>query len=284
MLNHLPHASGVYQILCLSNGKIYIGSAIDLHSRCAHHRASLRKRKHQNKHLQAAWDKYGEVNFEFRTLELADPNELLELEQKWIDRTKCSTKEIGFNIYDIAGSPGDVNAQVWEGFIDPDGNDITIRNLFDFCRQKGLDFPSMHRLANGQSKLKSYKGWSHKNSVRKRDFIKVHEGFIDPDGNPVAPITNLAEYCRKNDLDDTHMIAVAHGRIVSHKGWTHVNGRKSLGIKTYQGFVTPSGKRVTITNLQAFCQDNRLDVVHMRELISGKRKSHKGWTWRLNDE
>ena len=284
MLKHMPHTSGVYQIKCISNGKIYIGSAMDIHDRCEHHRSSLRRGDHRNAHLQAAWNKYGERSFEFETLELAEPSELLFKEQNQIDQTQSANKEFGFNIYDIAGSPGDVNAQTWGGFMDPDGNEITIKNLYDFCRQKNLDFPSMHRLAKGESKLKSYKGWSHKNSVRQRDYIKTYEGFIDPNGNSIGAITNLAAFCRENNLDNTHMVAVANGRLYSHQGWTYQNDWENLSFKTYAGFITPDDNRMVIANLQSFCRENNLDVVHMRELISGKRKSHKGWTWNLKNE
>lgn len=284
MLKHIPHTSGVYQIKCVANGKIHIGSAVDMHDRCEHHRSSLRRRDHRNAHLQAAWNKYGEKNFEFESLELADLSELLIKEQNWIDQTQSANTEFGFNIYVIAGSPGDVNAQVWEGFMDPDGNEITIKNLYDFCRKNHLDFPSMHRLAKGESKLKSYKGWSHKNSVRQRDYVKTYDGFIDPNGNSVGPVTNLAAFCRENGLEKSHMVAVAHGRLYSHGGWTYQNDRENLGIKTYTGFIDPNGNSVIITNLQAFCRENDLEVVHMRELISEKRKSHKGWTWNLKNE
>lgn len=271
MLKHIPHTSGIYQIKCITNGKFYIGSAIDMRDRCEHHRSSLRRGEHRNAHLQAAWNKYGEKNFEFESLELADVNELLIKEQNWIDQTQSANTKHGFNIYVIAGSPGDANAQVWEGFIDPDGNEITIKNLYDFCRKNHLDFPSMHRLAKGESKLKSYKGWSHKNSVRQRDYVKTYDGFIDPNGNSVGPITNLAAFCRENGLEKSHMVAVAHGRLYSHGGWTYQNERENLGIKTYTGFIDPNGNGVTITNLQAFCRENDLEVVHMRQVISGLR-------------
>ncbi len=284
MLKHLPHTSGVYQIKCTSNRKFYIGSAVDVLDRCEHHRSSLRRGDHRNSHLQAAWNKYGEDNFEFTVLESVDPNDLLNAEQNWIDQTQSANKEFGFNIYSIAGSPGDANAQVWEGFIDPDGNEVTIRNLYDFCRQNNLDFPSMHRLSKGESKLKSYKGWSHKNSVRQRDYVKTYNGFIDPDGNHINPITNLAAFCRENNLDNTHMVAVANGRLYSHRGWTYQNDRENLGTKTYTGFINPDGNRVIITNLEAFCRENKLQVVHMRQLISGIRKSHKGWIWNLEND
>jgi group I intron endonuclease len=274
-----PRTSGIYQIRCMPTGKIYIGSAVDLRERWEHHRQSLRRGDHRNLHLQNAWDKYGEASFEFSVLELVDVPALLSAEQKWIDGTGCVDRDIGFNIYDIAGSPGDVHAQVWEGFIDPNGNEVTITNLYDFCRQNGLDWASMHRLAKGNSKLKSYKGWTHKNSVRKREYIKTYNGFINPNGHPVGPITNLAAFCRERGLDNTHMVAVAHGRLYSHRGWTYDNDREYRGHRTYQGFIQPDGQRIIISNLSAFCREHDLEVVHMRQLITGERKSHKGWTW-----
>lgn len=279
MSNKMPHVPGVYQIKCIINGKIYIGSGVDIYDRCEQHRRSLRRGDHVNAHLQAAWNKYGGENFEFTVLELTERSDLLRAEQDWIDQTQSFKREIGFNIFETAGSPGDAFVQTWEGFINPEGNEVTINNLFDFCRKNNLDWPSMHRLAKGKSKLKSYKGWSHKNSVRQRDYIKTYDGFIDPDGNLTRPITNLAAFCRENNLDNTHMVAVAHGRLYSHRGWTYQNDRENLGFKTYVGFIDPDGNKVIITNLEAFCRDNNLQVVHMRQLISGIRKSHKGWTW-----
>ncbi|MGH8285138.1 MAG: hypothetical protein ACRETT_05165, partial [Steroidobacteraceae bacterium] len=89
----------------------------------------------------------------------------------------------------------------------------------------------------------------------------------------------LAAFCREHGLERPHMVAVAHGRNCSHQGWTHENGRKRLPPKTYTGFVTPQGQRATITNLSAFCRQNGLSIVHMHNVKSGARRSHKGWTW-----
>jgi group I intron endonuclease len=275
-----PRAPGIYQIRCLPTGKIYVGSAKDLRARWGEHRRRLHRGTHRNAHLQHAWSKYGETSFVFTVLELVEKSALLQAEQAWIDRTRCTDRRIGFNLYAVAGSPGDTLAQVWEGFMDPDGNEVTITNLHEFCRHRDLDFPSMHRLAMGKSKLKSYKGWTHRNSPRKREYIKTYDGFIDPDGMAVETITNLAAFCRAHGLDNTHMVAVAHGRIHSYRGWTHLNSRRDLGLsKTHEGFISPDGQRVSVTNLAAFCRDHGLQVVHMHGLKSGKRRQHKGWTW-----
>jgi hypothetical protein len=216
---------------------------------------------------------------------MVETSDLLEAEQRWFDRTGCAERGIGFNIFDVAGSPGAAFARTWEGFTDPEGHEVTITNLFDFCRQHNLDFPSMHRLAMGKSKLKSYKGWTHRNSPRKRDYVKTYDGFIGPDSLLVGPITNLAAFCRDHGLDNTHMVAVARGRLYSHRGWTYNNDRQHRGLpKPHAGFINPDGQRIVITNLTAFCRENGLQVVRMHDIRSGKRRSHKGWTWREPDE
>src|SRR6185295_18629845 len=107
----------------------------NLYARWVLHRRRLRQKTHHNIHLQQAWNKYGEEKFEFSVLELVEVSTLLQVEQTWIDKTGCADRKIGFNIFPLAGSPGDAFVQVWEGFVDPDGNEVTIKNLFDFCRQ-----------------------------------------------------------------------------------------------------------------------------------------------------
>jgi group I intron endonuclease len=279
----LPRSPGVYQITCLANGKIYIGSAVNLRRRLEEHWHGLRGGYHHNRHLQSAWNKYGKSQFRFSVLELTGVDDVLRAEQIWIDKTGCADRRIGFNIFDVAGSPGQAFARVWEGFVDPNGSEVTITNLHDFCRTHDLDHPSMMRLAQGKSKLKSYKGWTHRNSIRKRAYIKTYEGFVDPEGHAVGSITNLAAFCRERGLDNTHMVAVAHGRLISHCGWTYDSGRQRV-IKVHFGFISPAGERVEIVNLLAFWRENGLSPIHMHNVKSGVRRSHKGWTWREPDD
>ena len=274
--------AGIYQILCIPTGRFYIGSAVDIHARWHNHRLTLRRGRHRNHHLQAAWDLYGEESFVFSILEVVNRQDLLATEQKWIDHTNCTNRAIGFNIYPVAGSPGEARARMWYGFIDPGGNVVTISNLTEFCRLHNLDEPSMIRLSQGKSKLKSHKGWTHSNSVRKRPYIQTYDGFVGPRGCIVGPITNLAAFCRRHGLEKTHMVAVAHGRLISHRGWTYDKGRKPVE-RLQLGFVSPDGEPVVITNLAAFCQEYGLHPVHMHELKRGQRKSHKGWIWRKSD-
>jgi len=65
-------ASGIYKIINVVNNKFYIGSSVDLRKRKSKHFSELRHNKHNNKHLQRAWDKYGEASFVFVVVEELD--------------------------------------------------------------------------------------------------------------------------------------------------------------------------------------------------------------------
>lgn len=53
-------SSEIYCILNASNGHRYIGQSVDLSRRKSYHFTALRKEIHRNKHLQPAWNRYGD--------------------------------------------------------------------------------------------------------------------------------------------------------------------------------------------------------------------------------
>ncbi len=76
---------GIYKIINVVNNKFYVGSAVNLRKRKARHFSELRNGKHNNRHLQAAWAKYGEVAFVFAVVELIeDRAQLLDAENRWL--------------------------------------------------------------------------------------------------------------------------------------------------------------------------------------------------------
>lgn len=94
---------GIYQIANIANGKIYVGSAINMPKRWGEHRVGLRRGNHKNKKLQAAFSKYGEGCFVFSEIELCEKGVLIAREQHWIDTLK-SVAPLGYNLNPIAGS------------------------------------------------------------------------------------------------------------------------------------------------------------------------------------
>lgn len=79
--------SGVYEIKNVLNNNRYIGSSANIQKRWYSHKRMLNLNIHPNKHLQAAWNKYGEKHFVFQILETCEPikDTLLFIEQKYLD-------------------------------------------------------------------------------------------------------------------------------------------------------------------------------------------------------
>lgn len=296
-MHSVSNTSGVYQILCVPTGKVYVGSSLNIAERWWEHRAALRAGNHQNSHLHHAWHKYGEAQFRFSILEFVEPSELIEVEQKWIDSTGCTLEHIGFNVHSLARSSRGVKrrpeskkklsitkSQTWEGFIDPEGRLRTITNLWWFCKETGLSYRAMCRLANGQGRTKSYKGWRHRDNPKRA--LKIYEGYIDPDGNFVEPVFNLKEFCHKHGLNFSHMHQVYLGQRRSHKGWLHNNSKpRPLVGKLFDGFISPEGIPIDpIRNLRAFCRENDLFYSSMQKLYQGIIQQHRGWTYIARDK
>lgn len=87
---------GIYALLNTVNGKRYIGQALYPVGRKSRHFFSLRNNRHENEHLQRAYNKYGEPAFSFHVLEFCRRSDLTAREQFWID---SFGKE---NLYNIA--------------------------------------------------------------------------------------------------------------------------------------------------------------------------------------
>ena len=92
--------SGIYVITNCINGRKYVGSSNKIEYRFYQHRSELRKNKHRNPSLQAAWNKYGAENFTFSPLEVVDDlSHLLTREKFYMEQLK------EFGLYNICLEP-----------------------------------------------------------------------------------------------------------------------------------------------------------------------------------
>ena len=80
--------AGIYQILNIGNGHRYVGGSIEVPRRLSEHRSMLRRDTHFNRHLQFAWNKYGEDSFEVEQILTCHPNMVEFYEQQFIDQWK----------------------------------------------------------------------------------------------------------------------------------------------------------------------------------------------------
>lgn len=91
--------SGIYAIKNKLDNKIYVGSSKSVYYRWKQqHYVELKGNTHGNRHLQNAWNKYGEDNFEFIVLEECDRSILFEREEYWMEHFKSWMREYGYNL------------------------------------------------------------------------------------------------------------------------------------------------------------------------------------------
>jgi group I intron endonuclease len=97
--------SGIYRIRNTVNGKVYVGSAVDVAKRWIVHRHHLSKRTHHCRHLQHAWVKHGEAAFVFEIIEAVPVKKgLIAREQAYIDSLSAADRLHGYNVAIRAGS------------------------------------------------------------------------------------------------------------------------------------------------------------------------------------
>ena len=87
--------SGVFRIKNLANGKVLLGSSLNLEGPLNKHRFMLKINSHPNTELQRDWNEFGPDQFNFEILETIpikdDPNfnlkdELTLLEEIWLEK------------------------------------------------------------------------------------------------------------------------------------------------------------------------------------------------------
>jgi len=105
---------GIYSITCKVSGNRYIGSTKNLYERWMKHRGLLRRNLHHCRHLQFAWNKYGEEEFEFEVLETCLPEDtiLVSREQTWIDKFKknlYNSMPYSQRVVGVVGTPKKLN-------------------------------------------------------------------------------------------------------------------------------------------------------------------------------
>lgn len=89
---------GIYCIENLVNGKKYIGQSVDIKARFRKHNNLLCNNKHNNVHLQSAWNLYKECNFKFYIIEECLAEQLDEREKYYIKELRVLDDNFGYNI------------------------------------------------------------------------------------------------------------------------------------------------------------------------------------------
>lgn len=124
--------SGIYFIKNKNNGKVYVGSSVDITKRWIDHKYKLKLGIHINKHLQASWKKHGAHNFLFiveKDLTGQTEEQILAEEQTYIDRLWDGGRNC-YNASKVADKP------------DSEANKIPVYQLDKHTREIIKEWPS----------------------------------------------------------------------------------------------------------------------------------------------
>ena len=89
---------GIYKITNIQNGKVYIGSSVNVSNREYKHFWMLNKGIHDNEYLQKSYNKYGKDVFIFEIVEYCEPNRLIEKENIFISLHESNNLNKGYNL------------------------------------------------------------------------------------------------------------------------------------------------------------------------------------------
>lgn len=262
---------GIYSITHISSEKQYIGSSIDIYKRWYGHKNALQKNKHVNKKLQNYWNKHGEDSFLFEVIEECEKVKeiILEREQFYID---------------------------------------SLKPVLNICPTAGSHLGFKHTEETKQLMSEAHSGDNNYlfGVVGVDNLFSKTYLIIFPNGEYTI-VTGLKEWCRDRELSDSSLSSIARGKYIHHKGyyseeyyegkysefelnkksqewaewWSEYkdNGRKGeINHRSKKYIVTtPENILIYVHGLTQFCRDNGLDDRSMGRVVSGKRKSHRGY-------
>jgi group I intron endonuclease len=185
----------MYYIYCILNtitDKVYIGQTINIKNRWNSHIFDLNNNKHKNSYLQNAWNKYGEICFEFSLLDTFETKqEAIDSEIKLI--TWYKELNLSYNIQNGGEGPGKFD-------------DETRAKM----SKKQKERFSKNPISEGQRKAQSEKlkgvPWSEARRIAEDQKIKV----VKPKKPKYKPVPN--------DIKEERKIERARKLSIANKG------------------------------------------------------------------
>jgi group I intron endonuclease len=229
--------SGVYAIHNDANSRHYVGSAVNLKCRTRDHFSKLRKNIHENKHLQRAFNKYGENFFWVQVLEIVpEKKNLTKREQFYMDSTlpyynilRTARSGLGFKHSEEERLRIKERIKAKFASMTPDERrQLLLSNGFS---TKGKVMSAESRQKKRLAMTGQKKSESERAAIAKRwkeNGAKVQEASVaaqvkryivtTPAGVEIE-IENLSKFCRENELSQAHMSAASLGLKRGYKGW-----------------------------------------------------------------
>jgi group I intron endonuclease len=211
--------SGIYRISNSVNNKQYIGSSLDIEDRFKRHKRLLKNGIHFNRHLQYAYNKYGEEVFKFEVILYCEPEIRTKLEEKII-------KILEPNVYNIELSPAKrVYARRSEATKEKISQKLKGRVMSKDTREKmSLAKKGTIRTESHQNNLTNSLKGKKRNSVQRAKMKLAQSIRCKPliaiccKTGEAYNYSSFAE-ANKSGFDNTSILRVINGRCKQHKGY-----------------------------------------------------------------
>ena len=213
---------GIYKIENLINSQVYIGQSVDIGKRWSTHIAELNNNYHHNAHLQHAWNKYGEENFEFSIVEECDINQLNQREIYWI--SKFNSYEDGYNLTSGGGNTESFSKPVIQ--FDCMGNELRrYTSISEAETLAGICYSQISECCLHKWKTAGGYIWQYE-----AGFVRIPQWHFDArmfneicqltkDENLTNTFPSAAEAKRVTGICDTSIIRCCHGKLKTAGGY-----------------------------------------------------------------
>jgi len=163
--------TGIYKITNTNNGKVYVGSSIDIDNRLRSHLSNLKRGKHHNKQLLEDFNTFGEHCFELSKIELCDMYEMIDREDYWIEH--LDSVNSGYNIMRKSANTGvrkstkGKQTQASKRRKEMANRQIFCDTMREFVKYKDWDNPQGVKLAFARFNLRDRNGKCSSERLRK---------------------------------------------------------------------------------------------------------------------
>ena len=264
--------SGIYKIINKSNGRIYIGSAKEFKARWKSHASSLRNQKHNNKFLQADFNKCGEEAFVFEVVEVTEgktKEERLFIEEGYIkqhydsgvacynlcDRAISREGNLSKDPEATAKKCSEKQKQLWQ---DPEERKKRI---------EGKDGKRRERIGEASKKMWSEFTPEQQQHMSEEQRKKAHDFWL----------TSRSEEARKR--------ASVRGKTSGTNSYkksmecdpNYNETLKKRACWMEYTFLSPEGEYVRFTNLRKFCLDHGFSYRAFSDITAKQNGERYGW-------
>jgi hypothetical protein len=267
----------IYEIRNVQSNRRYIGQTIRPKDRWTRgHKQSLLRNVHRNKYLQNDFNKcfqqLGHTDFlEFHILEtLPDSTQTTrsEKEQFWIKRQKKHFEL--YNMIDVCNqnyihkeeTKIKISLAKKQYYSTPEGRNLIIKLAEHKYGKSYEELYGSDKALEIRKKISDYKLIEKNKPEVKENLRKLLSGITEIERYGVEKAALIKEKKSK-------------ARKGKYVGANSPNYKKISDIR----LISPDGKIYTcISGIKEFSSIHNLAPNHLSELLSGKRKSHKGWT------